>query len=262
MPGDWSVFADVVEKGRRRNEEQVAGFGKAEIQQAVIIARRAADEHVLQHLFDGPRRTRVADEVSAELALGDAAERHVVAHDLNLPAVFDDSGQRIVGRCRFDGVVEFDVGKLGPADNALLSFRRQRVPSANVVQVFLHDHIAAAGECGVFCADIDGIVGLLGRRIFRTVNEAEEIAVVEIAKAMDFIDRRGRVADPGHDLGRQLEAQIHALGANVEEEIAGRGNRMARASLDLAKGVQLRRPRLAKETIPRVRANSHDAREI
>ena len=95
-----------------------------------------------------------------------------------------------------------------------------------------------------------------------SADEAEEIAVVEIAKAMDFIDRRGRVADPGHDLGRQLEAQIHALGANVEEEIAGRGNRMARAGLDLAKGVQLRRPRSAKETIPRVRPNSHDAREI
>ena len=259
---DRSVVSDVVEKGRRWNEEQVAGFGKAEIQQAVIVAGRAADEHVLQHLLDGPGRTRVTDEIGAELAVGDAAERHVVAHDLNLLAVFDDSGQRIVGRCRFNRVVELDVGKLGPADNALLRLRGQRVPSANVVQVFLHDHVAAAGECQVFCADIDGFDGLLGRRVFRAVNEADEVAVVEIAKAMDFINRRDRVAEPGHDLGRQLEAEVHAPGANVEEEIAGRGDRMARAGLDLAKGMQLRRPRLAKEAIPRVRANSHDARKI
>jgi len=120
----------------------------------------------------------------------------------------------------------------------------------------------AAGKGGVFGANISRIDRRLPGWVLGAIDKSDKIAVVEIAKAMDFIDRRGRVADPGHDLGRQLEAQVHALGANVEEEIAGRGNRMARAGLDLAKGVQLRRPRLAKETIPRVRPNSHDAREI
>src|SRR4029077_142653 len=91
---------------------------------------------------------------------------------------------------------------------------------------------------------------------------AEEIAVVEIAKPMHFVDRRNRIAEPGHDLRRQLEAEVHALGANVEEEIARRRARMARARLDLSKGMQLRRPRITEEPVPRLGADPQDAGEI
>ena len=58
ITGDWSVLAYVVEKSRGRNEEQVAGHGTAEIEQAVVVAGRAADEHVVQHLFDRIRGER------------------------------------------------------------------------------------------------------------------------------------------------------------------------------------------------------------
>ena len=106
------------------HEEQIAGLGDAEIQQTVVIAGRAADEHVLQHLLDRPWRSRIADEIGAEFALRGTAERHVVAEDLYLLAVLDDGGQRVVRRGRLDGIVEFDVGELGAADDALLRLGR------------------------------------------------------------------------------------------------------------------------------------------
>ena len=116
------VVADVLQERRGRHEEQIAGHGAAEIQQPIVIAGRPADEHVVQHLLDGSRRARIADEIGAEFALCGAAERHVVAEDLYLFAVLHDRGQRVVRRGRLDRVVELDVGKLGAADDAFLGF--------------------------------------------------------------------------------------------------------------------------------------------
>src|ERR1700730_737745 len=93
---------DLVEKRRRRHEEQVTGDGPAEVENAVVIARRPTDEHVLQHQFDSSRRTAVADEIGPELALPDPTKGHVVANDLNLLAVLDDRVERIVRRTRPD----------------------------------------------------------------------------------------------------------------------------------------------------------------
>src|SRR5580700_11002342 len=67
------IVADGFQKCRGRSEEKIAGYGAAEIQQPIVVARRPADEHVHQHQLDRPRRTRVADEVSAELTAGGAA---------------------------------------------------------------------------------------------------------------------------------------------------------------------------------------------
>src|SRR5229473_617827 len=75
----WWVGRHRVEKTRGRREEEVAGDSPAEIEQPVVIARRPADKHVFEHLFDGARRTAVADEIGAELALSGLAEGHIVA---------------------------------------------------------------------------------------------------------------------------------------------------------------------------------------
>ena len=133
-----------------------------------------------------------------------------------------------MGGGRLDGIVEFDVGKLGAADDALLRLGGQRIPAGEIVQVFLHDHVAAAGECRVFLADDCGVDRRLRRRVLRPVDKADQVAIVEIAKAMHLVDRRNRVAEPGHDLRRQFEAKIHSLGADVEQQIARRGDGMAR----------------------------------
>src|SRR5580704_699795 len=106
------VVPDVLQERRGRSEEQIPGYGAAEIQQSIVVACRPTDEHILQHLLDRSRRTRVANEIGAELALRGAAERHVVAEDLLLPSALNDRSQRIVGGRRLDGVVELDVRKL------------------------------------------------------------------------------------------------------------------------------------------------------
>ena len=88
-----------------------------------------------------------------------------------------------------DRIVELDVGELGAADDALLRFGGQRVPRGKVVHVFLRDHIAAAGEGGILGADERGFDHRAPTRIFGAVDEAQKVAVVEIAKAMHFVDR-------------------------------------------------------------------------
>jgi hypothetical protein len=95
-----------------------------------------------------------------------------------------------------------------------------------------------------------------------SVDKADEIAVIEISKAVHFVDGRNHVAEPRHDLCGQLEAEIHALGANVEEQVAGRRDCMARSGPDFAERMQLCRVRSAKESIPRIRSYPHDAGKI
>src|ERR1700722_13642059 len=96
LTGRRRVVADVFQKSRRRHEEQIAGLRDAEIEQAVVISGRTADEHIFQHLLDGSPRTCVAAEIGAELLLADAAERHVVADDLDFLATLDDGRQRVM----------------------------------------------------------------------------------------------------------------------------------------------------------------------
>src|SRR5262249_62003199 len=120
----------------------------------------------------------------------------------------------------------------------------------------------APGEGGVSGAHRGGIARRLCRRILRAMDKADKTAVVEIAKTMHFADGGTRFAEPSHDLRCQLEAEIHALGANVKEEIAGCSDGVTRAGSNLPKRMQFRRPRLAKEPVPRVGSNSHHAGEV
>src|SRR5271170_2727268 len=102
------VVPDVLQERCGRSEEEIPGYCTAEIQQSIVVAGRPADEHILEHLLDRSGRTRVANEIGAELALRGAAERHVVAENLLLLSALNDRGQRIMGGRRLDGVVELD----------------------------------------------------------------------------------------------------------------------------------------------------------
>src|SRR6266851_1580411 len=117
--------------------------------------------------------------------------------------------------------------------DTFLRLGRQRIPSREIVQVFLHDDVAAPGERSVFLADEHGIDRRVAPRILRSVDEADEIAVVEVTKAVHFFCRRHRLSDARHDLRRQFEAQIHAVRANVKEQVARRGNRVAPSGTNL-----------------------------
>ena len=147
----WSsslVFGHVLQKRRRRHEEQISGDGAAEVEQPVVVAGRPADEHVLEHLLDGAGRTAVADEIGAKFTMRGPAEGHVVAQDLDLFPVLDDGRERVVRRGWLDGIVQFDVGQLGAADDAFLRFGGERIPCVKIVEIFLHDDVAAAGKIG------------------------------------------------------------------------------------------------------------------
>jgi hypothetical protein len=127
------------------------------------------------------------------------------------------------------------------------------------VEIFLRDDVAAAGERGVFRADEHGVDHRLAPRIFRAVDETQEVAVVEVAEAVHFVDRRNRASDPRHDLRRKLEAQVHALGADVEQQVTGRRDRMPLSGANLPEWMQLRRAWWPEQAVPRVGPESHDA---
>ena len=59
---------------------------------------------------------------------------------------------------------------------------------------------------GVLIADDHEAQSIVARRVLRPVDEAQEIAVVEVAEAVHLVDRGNRGSDPRHDLRRQLEA--------------------------------------------------------
>src|SRR4029077_15438678 len=74
-----------------------------------------------------------------------------------------------------------------------------------------------------------------------------------------FIYRRNGVSQTRHKLSSQLEAQIHALGADVEQQVAWRRDRMARSGTNLPEGMQFCRPWLPEEAVPRVGSKPDDA---
>ena len=114
-----------------RDEEQRAGDGRGEVEDAVGVAGRVSDEHVREHQLDQLGRPRVRDVVGAELLGADAAERHVEPHDLALLAVGTlDHVEREVGVRRLVLVGHLDVVEFRAPDRELLLFGRQRIPGA------------------------------------------------------------------------------------------------------------------------------------
>src|SRR5579864_7865795 len=244
------IFGHVLQKCRRRHKEQVSGHGAAEVQQPVVVAGRPANEHVLDHLFDSAGRTAVADEIGAKLTMRGPAERHVVAQDLDLFPVLDDCGERVVCRGWLDRIVQFDIGKLGAADDAFLRFGGERIPCAQIVEILLNDDITAGSKRRAFVADEDGIGYGGAAGILRAIDEPQEIALVEVTKAVHLIHWRNCISQTPHNLSGQLKAQIHLPGADVEQQVAWCGDRMARPSTNLTKGMQFCRPGLPEEAVP------------
>jgi hypothetical protein len=130
-----------------------------------------------------------------------------------------------------------------------------------IVEIFLHHDVAAAGEYGILIADQHSFADHFIAGILRAVNKSEEIAVIEVSKAVHFIHLGNHVPNTRHDLRRKLETQIHVLRSDVEQQFARRGRRMARSGANLAEGMQLRRSWCSKKLIPRSRSKTHDARK-
>lgn len=222
-----------------------------------------SEEHVPQHLLGHLGGAGVADEEGAELALSQGAERHVLPHDLAFVAVLVGDGvERDMGVGRLDVVGEFHVGELRAPDDLLLLVRRQRVPRPQVVQVLLDDHITAALEGGVLFADEHGVGGRPALGVLAAVDEAEQVAVVEVLESMDFVDDRDRAVQSFHDQPGEFEAEVHAAGPEVEQEVSRRGRGPVAPARQLGERVQLLGARPAEQPVPGRRSDADDAAEV
>src|ERR1700722_4326019 len=129
------------------------------------------------------------------------------------------------------------------------------------MEILLRDHIAAACERLILRADQRRVDHRLPTGIFCSVDEAQEITIVEVAKAMHLVDRGDGVPELGHDLRRHLEAQVHPLGADMEQEVARRRDCMPRSGLELPERVKLRGTRLAEQSVPGVGTDAQNTGE-
>ena len=156
---------------------------------------------------------------------------------------------------RLDVVRHLDVGQLGAPDHLLLLLDGQRVPRVHVVHVLLHDDVAAAGEAGIGVADQGGHPGGAADRVLGAVDEAEQVALVEVAEPVHLVGHRGGAGQPGHDLAGELEAHVHPLVPDVKEQVALCGGSPVGSSGELAERMQLGRARSGEQPVPRARAN-------
>jgi hypothetical protein len=93
------------------------------------------------------------------------------------------------------------------------------------VDVLLHDDVAAAGEQRVLVAHDDGVRRGVALGVLGAVDEAEEVAQVERAEAVDLVGDPRRAAQARAQVLGQLEAQVEAVRADVEQQVAGRRRR-------------------------------------
>ena len=70
----------------------------------------------------------------------------------------------------------------------------ERVPRGQVVEVLLHDHVAATGELWILVADQHRRRRRRARRVLGPVDEPEQVTVVERPEAVNLIDHRGVAA--------------------------------------------------------------------
>ena len=82
--------------------------------------------------------------------------------------------------------------------------------AVEVVQVLLHDDVAAAGEVRILVADQGGRARRPADRVLGAVDEAHQVAVVEVLEAVDLVDDGAESADRLITRRCQLEAQVHA----------------------------------------------------
>jgi hypothetical protein len=105
-------------------------------------------------------------------------------------------------------------------------------------------------------------VGKLGaRRVGGPVHEPEQVAGVEVAEARRLVDDRGRVAEDVEELALELEGHVLALGADVEQEVAGRRRCRVHGSVDRRERVQVQRPVPGGQPVPQRAPDPDDARQ-
>ena len=95
-------------------------------------------------------------------------------------------------------------------------------------------------------------------RIFCSVDESDDIAIIEITKAVNLVGNRNRVAEAIHDLSCQFKTEVVAFCSNVKEDVTRSGDGVAGACANLAKRMKLGGSRCTKKFVPGLRPESND----
>ncbi len=173
-----------------------------------------------------------------------------------------DGAQRLVRLLRVGrGIVQLDVVVLGAADDRFLRLGLLRAPGIQVVQVLLHDHVAAAGMVGVFVADDRGFRQRQPFRVGRAIDEVQQVTAIEVAEAGHLVHRLHGVAEGHQQIALEGDDQVHGTRAHVVQQVTRGGHGGVGRTLDLAERLQLARRRAAHHRFPHAVADGHVAGE-
>src|SRR6185437_4822607 len=155
---------------------------------------------ILKHLFDPQRGAAESNEVGSEFSVAWPAEWHIVPQNLDLLPIFNNSCQGVMGRRWLHGVIQLDIRKFFAPDDAFLLLGGKGVPALHIVQIFLDNDVAAANERRVFLTDERRFECGLAPRILRSVDESNDITIVEVAETVHLIDNSNGILDSLHDV--------------------------------------------------------------
>ena len=165
-----------------------------------------------------------------------------------------------VGRLVLVG--ELDVVEFGAAERRLLLLDRELVPADQVVGVLLDQQVAAAGVGRVVVlGDHHRVLGVAALGVLGAVDEAEQVALVEGAEAVHLVDDADALVEAVGDQPRQLEAEVEATGADVEEEVAGGRGRGVHRAAQFLERMEFGRQRRVEEALPEGRPDADHAAE-
>jgi hypothetical protein len=127
---------------------------------------------------------------------------------------------------------------------------RQGIPSIEVVQVLLDNHVAATGKRWVLLTDYNRRQSRRTLRVLGPVHEPEQVTLVKRPEPVHLIDYLRERGEAIHQPFGKLEAQIEAMRANVKQQIAGcSDSSMSRAGKPW-EWMQPSGTRLAKQALP------------
>ena len=86
-------------------------------------------------------------------------------------------------------------------------------------------HVAAAREVGILVTDPRGDDGVGAIGVLGAVDEPQQVALLEEPEAVHLVDDGHGAGHRGEDPAAELEAHVHGIALDVEEQIARCGRR-------------------------------------
>ena len=159
-------------------------------------------------------------------------------------------------------LAHLDVLVLGAANDLLLLGDGQGVPRGHVVDVLLHELVAAALVQGVIVTDDAEVFACRGGlRVFGAVHKTDNGAAVPVAEAVHLLQHLSNIAQSRSNSGRHIVGDGRLGRADVEVQITGSGHRGVLGATNLLELHELLRQWLRQiQGQPRTVADTqHDA---